>query len=923
MENEKKQFKKGPTAPSLEGGSFCVRAGADTLKALKTREKGLSAREAAARLQAYGPNALAEEERSDTLVRVIVRQFKGILILILLVAAGVSFLLGDHADGQVILLAVFINIIVGTYQEKKAGNALRALKSAVVTMARVRREGTLIALPQQDLVVGDIVEVQAGDRVPADLRVLAAHALEANEAALTGESHPQEKLSAALSAAPPLAERSNMLMLGTVVTAGRGVGVAVATGKDTEMGAIARLLAETKEERTPLQNQLDRFARHLLLIILAVVALMFFIGLLAGRPLAEMFATSIAVAVSAIPEGLTIALTVILALGMQEILRRKGLVRSLIAAETLGATSVICTDKTGTLTEGQMKVVAIETWSGSHEADALQRGAIPQDVASLCAAAALCNDAAVPGQEGKIAATGNTTDRALMDMLVHVGIDVGALRRAHKRVDEIPFSSATKFMATLHGYTPRPLRGHPSPEGNILYIKGAPETLLAQVTHAMTGRGAVVLSARDRAALTRRVARLSGKGLRVLCLTQKEWTHPGLRPPLSRGDLHIPLLRKGEGVGNLENLTFLGFVGIQDPVRAEAADAIAAAEKAGIATVMITGDHRLTATAIAKNLGLLTQGKEVMDGTELASLKPQEFAQRVKNIAVYARATPEDKLRIIGAWRKKGAVVAMTGDGVNDAPALKAADIGVALGSGTDVAKEASDLVLIENNFSTITAAIRQGRAIFETIRTVTVYLISNSFAEMLAISVSLLCGLPLPFLPAQILWINMVTDSFPALALTREPSAPGIMRERPRARSEPLVTAGHRWVILIVSTGLAAFSLGVFILYWKLFDALALARTMSFTVLSVATLCYIFSLRSMKEPLWRISFFRNPLVIVATATSLLLQIAAVYAPPLQRLFGTVPLMIMDWALIAVIGIAFVAMIEWIKAVFRHAAQER
>jgi Ca2+-transporting ATPase len=611
---------------------FTVRSAKETLTILKSRETGLTAHEVQARRAQYGPNALTARERRDTLGKVIVRQFSSILILILLVAGGVSFFLGDAVDGQVILLTVLINVVVGAYQEKKASQALASLKKAVVTTARVWRGGALIEIRQEDLVPGDIVELQAGDRVPADIRLIAAHDLETNEAPLTGESHPQAKTTRVIETLSPLAERVNMLFLGTTVAAGRGKGVVVATGTHTEMGTIAQLLAETQEVRTPLQHQLDQFARHLLILVIAVVALMFFIGVSRGRSLAEMFATSIAVAVSAIPEGLTIALTVILALGMQAILKKKGLVRSLLAAETLGATSVICTDKTGTLTRGEMEVVTLETERGSYGMQTLTAGNTPPELSELFNAAARCNDAAVPGQEGKVASIGNTTDRALMGLLIHTGIDVAAARRTSPRVDETPFSSATKYMATLHRGTPP-----------LLYVKGAPEAILPYLTQVKTPAGTKLIDAKMRETLLQRAEGLSRKGLRVLCLSERL--------------VEDNVKKIGEA---LTNLTFLGFVGIQDPLRSDAAEAIAAAGHAGIATVMITGDHRLTATAIAQDLGLLVKGKEVMDGTELRTLKPQELAARVRNVAVYSRATPEDKLRIIEAWRRRGAVVAMT-----------------------------------------------------------------------------------------------------------------------------------------------------------------------------------------------------------------------------------------------------------------------
>lgn len=533
------------------------------LRALHSRTEGLSAEEAAARRTRWGSNVLPQRGREDALAQLILRQCKSTLIVILLIAAAVSFVLDDHADAYVILLAVFINVGVGTYQERKASHALKALKDVVTAMARVVREGRTVSLPQADVVPGDVIVVQAGDRVPADARVIEAHALEANEAALTGESHPQAKSPDAMHEVPVLAERTNMLYLGTVATAGKGTAVVTGTGSNTEMGKIASLLAATAEERTPLQRQLDRFARLILAGIVGVVIVLFVIGVSRGERVPDMLIASIAVAVSAIPEGLTIALTVILALGMQETLKKKGLVRSLLAAESLGATSVICTDKTGTLTTGNMAVVRVEGWRTAHDflpGKALGQR-LPRQIETVISLFALCNDAAVPGDDGVIA-TGNATDRALLQAALLAGIDVHDLRQRSPRLREKPFDSQTKYMLTVHAGNLLAERNVRDRASETIIVKGATEALVPKITHALTADGeAVRLKKHDLAALTEQVERMSKEGLRVLCVTvgqaEAETKHPHATLP--------------------PHLTFIGFAGIKDPVREGVSATIAAA----------------------------------------------------------------------------------------------------------------------------------------------------------------------------------------------------------------------------------------------------------------------------------------------------------------------------------------------------------
>ncbi len=886
------------------GGLFSLRSGKEILQELHATPQGLASSEALERRRQWGYNALPYREKHNSFLFILLRQFANVLVLILIAASIASFMLGDAVDAQVILGAVFINVAVGAFQERRAQHALRALQKVIVTKARVLRDGALVEVLQEELVPGDIVSIQAGDRVPADIRLLSEHALEANESMLTGEAHPAKKDIRTLQAARVLAEQINMLWFGTVVTAGRGSGVVVATGVQTQVGRIALLLARTPEEHTPLQMQLNRFGRELAFAIIVVVFLIFGFGIFRGEGIADMFATAIAVAVSAIPEGLTIAVTVVLAIGMQRILMQKGLVKKLHAAETLGATSVICTDKTGTLTVGEMRVVRMET---CHHSFALPHARALNDQKDgfdeLVTAMVVCNDAApydIGGSAAGPVATGNTTDRALMRAALDHGADVAALRSLYPRRAERPFNSKDKYMCTLHSASEE--KGSAK---SVLYVKGAPEVIFPYIKYVEdeSGRGIPLsLSAEGREVLIKKVEKMSGQGLRVLCITKKNVRETAkefkkiVNPP--------------------HDLIFLGLIGIQDPLREGAVETIAEAEKAGIRTVMITGDHRLTATSIGQTLGLLKGARRVMDGSELKELSVNALAEKINDISVFSRATPEDKLRIIAAWKARGAVVAMTGDGVNDAPALKAADIGVALGSGTDVAKESSDLVLLDNHIRTVARAIREGRLIYHNIRTVALYMLSNSFTETIAITFALLMGWPLPYLPAQILWVNIVTDTFPALALTQEPANRALMREKPRLKGESILMHEHRWLIGAISTCSALLSLLLFVFYWNMFHSLELARTIAFTTLSMSATVYVFSLRSLQEPIWRIRFMRNPMLILAAVTGLLLQVAVIYIPALQHFFGTVPLLPHDWLLILFVSCAFIGMIEWMKRIF-------
>jgi len=801
----------------------------EALSALGSSPAGLTSSEAAARLAKNGPNVLVSAPRRSPWA-IFFGQFADVLVLVLLAAAVISGLIGDIEDTVVITVILVLNAAIGFFQEYRAENALAALKAMAAPTALARRDGELVTVAAADLVTGDLVALEAGAVVPADLRLLEAARLGVNESALTGESVPVEKSVAALDQdIQALGDRRNMAYAGTIVTGGRGLGVVVATGMATEFGRVAGLLQTTEEVSTPLQKRLASFGRRLALVVLGICVVVFAAGVLRGEPILQMLLTAVSLAVAAVPEALPAVVTISLALGALKMAKQKALVRRLPAVETLGSVTVICSDKTGTLTLNKMRV---EQLHGEGEA--------------LVAAMALCSDAR---EDSAGLITGDPTEAALLSAALSAGADLGALAKLYPRLEELPFDSERKLMTTFHG--------HPD-GGFISFTKGAAEAVIARCESAQPEAAA----AAEKQAAT---------GLRVLALASRRWAE---RPATLTHD------RAEAG------LTLLGVAGLMDPPRPAARASVLTCTEAGIKTIMITGDHPLTASAIARRLGILNDGDGVMDGVELAALSDEEFARRVEGVRVYARVAPEQKLRIVKALQKNGEVVAMTGDGVNDAPALRRAEIGVAMGiAGTDAAKEASAMVLLDDDFSTIVAAVREGRRLYDNIRRFVKYQLTTNSAEVWIIASAPLLGLPIPLLPIHILWVNLLTDGLPGLALAAEPAEAGIMARGPRPPGESIFAHGLGLHAIWVGVLMSVLALGAQYLLVSQGDAHW--RTMIFTVLVFTQMGHVLAIRSERQSLFTQGLLSNRPLFAAVAGMILLQLAAVYFPPFQRALKT------------------------------------
>ncbi len=882
---------------------YCTISPAEVYKALQTSEDGLAKDEIQKRQSEFGLNSLPQE-KSFSLWLLLFQQFKSALIYILLIAAVISLFLKDYVNMYVILAAVGLNVLVGFVQEFRAQKALEKLRKVVTQYALVKRGGHEKQIETKELVPGDVVILEAGQKVPADIRLVKATDLQISEASLTGESVAVDKISDTLPSAVILAEQKNMVFLGTTVVAGKGEGVVVATGKDTEIGKIAELIKSTPQDKTGLQMKLEALGKSLGIIILVLSFVIFLAGILLKYDFRDMFTTAVAIAVAAIPEGLVVVMTVILAIGMQRILKQKALVRKLIAAETLGSTTVICTDKTGTLTEGEMRVVRIithdqtlDTARQSLVPDHGQRGSAQSYFLAL-KIGVLASDAYIENPEAALThrvVIGMPTEKALVLAASEAGISIDDLRKDNSREEVIPFDSEKKYMASLHTTTTKQ---------HIIYCKGAPEVLLQKATKVDLDGSIKKLDSHRRSSFQKEFEKLSSEGLRILALgfkeVDKEYCH----------------MKEDEGV--LDDLIFVGFVGIKDPLRKETVETMNVCRQAGIRPVMLTGDHRLTAQAIAKELDLPHEDKNIIEGAAFEKLNEEELKKRITEISVYARVNPRDKLRIIDAWQERGDVVAMTGDGVNDAPALKSADIGVALGSGTDVAKETADMVLLDNNFKTIVKAVEQGRIIYENIKKVVLYLMSDGFTEMIIIAVAVVFRWELPILAAQILWVNLISDGFPNIALTVEKGDKDIMDREPVPRKRSILDGEIKSLIIIISTLSAILSLGIF--WWSLNATgdIDMARTMTFAAVGVNSLLYVFSCRSTRKFIWQRKMFNNPYLVIAVMLGFLLQISAIYLPFFQSIFHTVNLGINDWLIVLSVGIIDILAIELTKWFFIH-----
>jgi len=852
----------------------------EAVEKLKTdSEHGLNEKEVKERREKFGRNLLPKGKPFSK-IRIFLEQFKSPLIYILVIAGIVVLFFKEFTDAIVIFGAVFLNVIVGFFQENKASDALRKLKKIVKINAQVVRESNTKIVDSQELVPGDIFILNPGDKVPTDGRIIESNNLKTNEMALTGEWLPAEKKIDVLPKKKSLADRDNMVYMGTVVEDGKATAVVTATGLRTEIGKIAQMVKEAKEEKTPLQKKLARFAKIIGLVIVGVCLIIFVEGIVTGNTFLEMFTISVAVAVAAIPEGLPVAMTVILALGMQRILKKKGLVRKLASAETLGSTSVIATDKTGTLTEGKMKVTEVITETKRGRNLALK-------------IATLCNEAFIENPEEameKWIIQGRPTDKALLLAGVEAGINKKELEKRMSKITELPFSPVNKYLAKAFTL---------NKNEDILYVSGAPEKLLEMSKYFRKGRKEELLNSKKRDELKDTLEELTGKGLRVVAVAYKR-------------------------IDNLkdlfDNLVFVGMIGLKDPIRKEVKGAIKICRQAGMRPIIVTGDHKLTAKAVALELGFKVKEKNIMEGRELDKLSDKQFGERVNDIQIYARVEPKHKMRIIQAWQDRGEVMAMTGDGINDAPALKKADIGVALGSGTEIAKEVSDLVLLTDNFNIIVAAVEEGRAIIDNIRKVIIYLLSDSFTETILIGVGLFFG-HLPVTAVQILWVNLIEDGLPDIALAFEPKEKDLMKQKPQGHNISLLNQEMKALIFIIGiiTDLFLLALFFYLLKYSNYE-IPHVRTIIFAALAIDSLFYVFSCKSLRRNIWHINPFSNKFLVYAWTFGVFALVGAIYLPPFQTLLKTVPLNFFDWGLLLALGFINLILIEATKYYFivRH-----
>lgn len=872
-----------------------------TLKALATTPQGLTQEQVEKRLAENGRNQLTEKKRKSLAIRFL-EQFKDFMIIVLLVAAMIAgFLAHEWPDAFIILAVVILNAIFGVFQEAKAEQAINALKEMATPDAHVRRDGEIVTIKSEELVVGDIVLLEAGDIVPADLRLLESAALKIEESALTGESVPVDKTVETLTDPESgIGDRTNMAFMNSNVTYGRGVGVVTGTGMQTEVGKIAGMLNQADETTTPLQMNLSQLGKSLTIMILIIAAIVFVVGYLrhAQSPI-NMLLTAISLAVAAIPEGLPAIVTIILALGTQKMVKRKAIVRKLPAVETLGSTDIIASDKTGTLTMNQMTVEKIFTNNQLQDAGAT----LPADNLTL-KIMNLANDTRIKADGDMI---GDPTETALIAYGRDKDFDINAALAAEPRVAEVPFDSERKLMTTIHQQA----------DGQFLMTtKGAPDELLKRVTHYIDAQGVVQpMDDAERQLLLDTNHGLAKQALRVLALAYKVLPSvPATVDPTIETDL-----------------IFAGLVGMIDPERPEAKQAVTDAHSAGIRTLMITGDHRDTAEAIALRLGIITAEEDadaaVITGAELDQMDDQEFAKKVTQYAVYARVAPEHKVRIVKAWQKHGKVVAMTGDGVNDAPALKSADIGIGMGiTGTEVSKGASDMVLADDNFSTIVIAVKEGRKVFANIQKSIQYLLSANLGEVLTLFMMTVLGWQI-LQPVHILWINLVTDTFPAIALGVEPTEPGIMNQKPRGRKSNFFSGGVFQAIIYQGLLEGGITLAVYALAitFPVHQASGLAHadalTMAYATLGMIQLFHAFNVKSVHQSIFTVGFFKNKAFNWAVLASFILLAATIMIPGLNGLFHVSHLDLYQWGIVLAASFMLVVIVEIVKFFQRRAAK--
>jgi len=877
----------------------------EVMARLQTGPEGLSAEQARRRREHYGPNAL-QAEPGPSLRALVLKQFASPLIYMLLAAAAIAGLSAHWVDIFVILGVVVLNTVIGVTQEWRAEKALEALRALAAPQARVMRAARPVTIPADAVVPGDLLLLESGDRVAADARVVEAAELYADESALTGESAPVEKSVPPLPEDTPFADRHNMVWMATAVTSGRGRAVAVATGMQTAMGEIAEEVQAATRAPTPLQRRLASFGGLLGIAAVSLSVLIFLIGLLRGYHVLDMLLFAVAAAVSAIPEGLPAAMTVVLALGVQRMARRHAIVRRLPAVETLGSTTVVCSDKTGTITRNEMTVTRI--WAGGTLYEVTGEGFSPRgeirpldegpppgenpDLRRLLEIGILANDAALEHGENGWQVHGDPTEAALLVAACKLGLDPDRLREVSPRRGEVPFSSARQYMASLHAGA-----------GARLYVKGAPERVLAFCTHLLEGGEPVLLDEARRRRVLDLNRQLAGQALRVLGGAYKEFPGPG---SLEAGAVE-------------RDLVFAGLWGMMDPARPEAVRAIGEAQQAGMRVVMITGDHADTAAAIAAQVGILHEGTEVVDGRALAHMPDDVLHRRALHIGVYARVSPGDKLRIVEALQRNDQIVAMTGDGVNDAPALKQANIGIAMGiTGTEVAKEAADMVLTDDNFATIINAVAEGRVIFDNIRRVVFFLIATNLGEIITLTAALLLGLPLPLTAVMILWVNVVTDGVSTVPLGVEPGHGDVLRRPPRPPGSGILSRHMVRDMLLLAALMATGTLGLFA-YELGAGSPRHARTVAFSTIVAFQWFHALNSRSRRASLFTLGLWGNSWLLAAIGAAVSLQALVIYWGPARVAFQTLPMSALDWLLTIGVAATILVLGEFLKWLNRRA----
>jgi P-type Ca2+ transporter type 2C len=864
--------------------------------------QGLTSEEAKERLAKYGENKLASK-KSKSLIQLFFAQLNDAMIYILLGAAVISGVLGEISDAIIIALVILINAVVGLIQESKAEKALEALKQLTTPKAIVKRDGELKEIPSEEVVPGDLVVIDAGRYVPCDLRLIETANLQIEESALTGESVPVDKNSNLVLEVTdtPLGDQKNMAFMSTLATYGRGVGVAVGTGMSTEIGKIAKMLEEDGSEQTPLQKKLAELGKILGFAALGICAVMFIVGVIQGRPLFEMFLTAISLAVAAIPEGLPAIVTIVLAMGVQRMIKENAIVRKLPAVETLGSVNIICSDKTGTLTQNKMTIVKFYTDNSFGELASLNMDEPEHRL--LLENLVLCNDSTY-SEESK---TGDPTEIAMLEAGVKFNIFKNTLEQQHPRINEVPFESDRKLMSTVNKYD----------DSYYVMTKGATDNLLKRCTNVYKNGEIVPLTQQIINDIMEKANSMSDDALRVLGAAYKKIDSPHIAIDIIETDL-----------------TFIGLVGMIDPPRLEVKGSIALCKESGIKTIMITGDHKNTAFAIAKELGIADDPSQAIFGAELDKLSEEELNARIDNLRVFARVSPEHKVKIVKAFKARGNIVSMTGDGVNDAPSLKAADIGVAMGiTGTDVAKGASDMVLTDDNFKTIVSAIEEGRNIYNNIKKSIIFLLSCNAGEIIALFVAILLGWASPLRPIHLLWVNLVTDTLPALSLGVDPGDPNVMEEKPRNPKHSLFAGGSGMSlilngILIGGLTLAAFVIGarVYTGTTSLFpifpeniseDALTHAQTMAFVVLSVSQLIHSLNMRHPSKSIFQIGLFTNKWLIASLLFGIFLQDVVITVPFLRDVFKVFDLNTKDWMFVGLLSIVPLVVNEIAKIFIR------